>query len=133
MKHVSVATLTAAFFVATSAAANPNAGLEIMTRHKLAAADAEALIAIVNCESGFRQYDQNGNLLRNQTVKDVVGIMQLHSRFHPAPEVIAAFNRRHGTTYSVGDFNIKNPEGNVDYGIILFKVQGLRPWSQCVE
>ena len=124
-----VTTLTAAILVATSAAASPNAGLEAMTKQKLNEAHASALIPVVACESGFRQYRENGNLLRNPTVKDVVGIMQLREKFHPDPAVLSEYNSEHGTNYRRNDFDLEDPEENVDYGIILYKVEGLDPWD----
>lgn len=123
-----VTTLTAAIIVATSAAASPNSGLEAMTKQKLRIAHATALIPVVACESGFRQYQENGRLLRNPSVKDVVGIMQLREKYHPDPAVLERYNQKHGTDFKQSDFNIQNPEDNVDYGIILYKVKGLKPW-----
>lgn len=127
-----VTTLTAATLVATSAAASPNSGLEAMTKQKLKEAGATAMIPVVDCESDFRHYDEHGNLLRNPTVRDVVGIMQLREKYHPDPSIIARYNAKHGTDLEADDFNIRDPEENVEYGIILYKVKGLQPWTECV-
>ncbi len=127
-----VTTLTAAILVATSAAASPNTGLEAMTKQKLKEAGATAMIPIVDCESDFRHYDENGSLLRNPTVRDVVGIMQLREKYHPDPAIIDRYNAKHGTNLEPDDFNIREPEENVEYGIILYKVEGLGPWTECV-
>ncbi len=127
-----VTTLTVAILVTTSAAARTNNGLEEMTKQKLREADATALIPVIACESGFRQYDENGKLLRNKTYPDVVGIMQLRQKFHPDPAVVREYNEKRGTDYSAEDFDLTVPEDNVDYGIIYYKVEGLWPWTQCL-
>ncbi len=127
-----VTTLTVAILVTTSAAARTNNGLEEMTKQKLKEANATAMIPVIDCESNFRQYDENGNLLRNPTVRDVVGIMQLREKYHPDPAILTEYNTEHGTKLEAEDFNIRVPEDNVEYGIILFKVKGLEPWTECL-
>ncbi len=130
-----VTTLTAAILVATSAAAtpDPNQGLKEMVKEKLADAHATALLPVVQCESGFRQYDERGRLLRNPTINDVVGIMQVREKYHPDPAVLYAYNERYGTDHAPEDFNLRDPQENVDYGIVLYKVKGLKPWTECLS
>src|SRR5882724_2036807 len=49
---------------------------------KIEYADTPILVDIARCESEFRQYDQNGNLIRGRVNNDDVGVMQINEKYH---------------------------------------------------
>ena len=70
------------------------------------------MVVIANCESGFRQYDSTGNLLRNGAV---IGIFQFDQNAHQA------------TAASLG-FDITTVTGNIGYAQYLYGKEGTDPW-----
>jgi hypothetical protein len=78
--------------------------------------DDPILIEIARCESSFRQYDENGEILRGKVNKSDVGIMQINEYYHKErierlgvdPETI---------------------EGNLAYAKWLYEKEGGQPWK----
>ena len=83
---------------------------------RAAYADVPVLIQIAKCESRFRQYDENGNLLYNEQGSSAVGVMQIMSSIHSDDA------RRLG-------FDIRTLEGNLGYARHLYEHQGTSPWN----
>ena len=84
-------------------------------------ADTPILIAIAKCESTFRQFDGNGNVIRGESNKEDVGVMQINEKYH-ADEAV-----------KMGD-NIYTVEGNVAFAKYLYGKFGAQPWiasSKC--
>ena len=66
------------------------------------------------CESGADQHKDNGKLIRSHT--NDIGIMQINLKVHfkQATEL---------------GFDVYNPNGNMAYGLYLYRKSGLAPWS----
>ena len=73
------------------------------------------LIKIAECESGFRQFDDDGRPLKNPG-SSATGVMQLMASYHEKPA------RRMG-------LNIRTIDGNLRYALRLYKAEGTRPWK----
>lgn len=78
--------------------------------------DTPILIEIARCESEFRQFDKNGNIIRGRVNADDVGVMQINEFYH------AATARKMG-------LNLRTTEGNVAFGKYLYAKYGSSPWS----
>jgi hypothetical protein len=78
--------------------------------------DEPVLAEIARCESRFRQYDENGVVLRGEAVPADIGIMQINERFHQ-------------TTSETLGYDIKTIEGNLSYARYLYEKEGTRPWK----
>ena len=74
------------------------------------------LIRIAGCESQFRQYDKNGNVLRGNIVHQDVGVMQINETYQ-------------GALASALGYNIYTLQGNVAYAKWLYDQEGAQPWS----
>lgn len=79
-------------------------------------ADTPILMEIARCESEFRQFDSNGQLIRGRVDKADVGVMQINERYHLE------------TSKKLG-FDIHTIEGNVAYAKYLYSKSGSEPWS----
>jgi hypothetical protein len=79
-------------------------------------ADAPIMAEIAFCESRFRQYDANGNVLRGVVNSLDVGVLQINEKYHL------------DTAQKLG-LNIHTLEGNMAYAKYLYDTQGTRPWN----
>ncbi len=79
-------------------------------------ADTPILVEIAKCESEFRQFNKNGDLLRGRVDNADVGVMQINERYHLED------SKKLG-------FNIHTIEGNVAYAKYLYEKSGSKPWS----
>ncbi len=70
------------------------------------------LIDIVRCESGYRQYDADGTVLRSKT----------------ADYGLAQINANHRAESKALGYDIMTPEGNIGYALYLYQTQGTAPW-----
>jgi len=87
---------------------------EVKTWHEKLLETPE-LLAVARCESGLRQFNKDGTVLRGVVNPQDVGILQINERYHLEE------SRRLG-------IDIYTLEGNIEYGFILYSTQGLRPW-----
>jgi len=71
---------------------------------------------IAGCESGFRQFDNQGNVLRGVVNPLDVGIFQINEYYHL-------------TTAQEYGINIYTSEGNIDFAKMLYDSQGTTPWN----
>ena len=80
----------------------------------------QALPPILNkvamCESGGRQFNENGHVLRGVVNHKDVGLFQINEDYHLA-----------SATYM--GLNIYTEEGNRAYALALYNSQGLAPWK----
>lgn len=74
------------------------------------------LAEVARCESEFRQFDANGQVLRGTVNAQDVGVMQINEHYHLA------------TAQKLG-LNIHTLEGNMAYAKYLYDTQGTRPWN----
>ncbi len=74
------------------------------------------LFAIAKCESGLRQKDPAGRVLQGVAVSQDRGILQINEHYHKEEAMSAGYD-------------IETIEGNIGYGIALYKAQGTRPWN----
>lgn len=73
------------------------------------------LSAIAKCESGNRQFNADGTVLRGVANPQDVGMFQINERYHLAD------SKRLG-------FDIYTEEGNLGYAQYLYTHQGAKPW-----
>jgi hypothetical protein len=76
---------------------------------------------VAGCESSFRQFKNNGDVIRGEVNDDDVGVMQINEYYH-------------GKTANVLGINLYTLEGNIDYATYLFEKEGTSPWlasSKC--
>lgn len=74
------------------------------------------LAEIARCESTYRQFSSAGVPLRGIVNGADVGVMQINEKYHLA------------RTKKLG-IDIYTFEGNLQYGALLYKEQGTRPWN----
>lgn len=78
--------------------------------------DTPILAEIARCESGFRQFDKNGNVLRGIKNNKDVGVMQINEYYHAA------------TAEKLG-YDLHDIEDNMRFAKeYLYDKQGSRPW-----
>ncbi len=78
--------------------------------------DTPILSEIAWCESQFRQYDKNGNVLQGRVDPDDTGVMQINKRYHL------------DSATKMG-LNIEQLNDNLKYAKILYESQGTKPWN----
>lgn len=79
-------------------------------------ADSPILVDIARCESNFKQFDKDGNVIRGMVDKADIGVMQINERYHAE------------TAVKLG-MDIHTIQGNIAYAKHLYEEQGLKPWS----
>ncbi len=77
--------------------------------------EAPVMVGIARCESGLRQFDEHGAVLRGGLGGTMVGVFQLHEKYHRS----AARARGH---------NIDTLLGNIGYARELYRSEGSTPW-----
>lgn len=78
-------------------------------------ADIPELVQVAKCESRFRQYGSNGEVLRGEVNYLDRGVMQINEGYHLEKAI------------SLG-IDILTLEGNMAYARYLYTQQGLQPW-----
>lgn len=107
---IQIATTTAT----TTPPVRSNLGLEKRIRTELA--QYPELIDIARCESRFRQWDENGKVLRGKINRKDVGIFQINELYHLKKSLRLKLN-------------IHTVEGNIAYAVHLYKKEGVTPWG----
>lgn len=79
-------------------------------------ADTPVLVDIARCESNFRQFDKDGNIVRGKKDHDDVGVMQINEHYQ-------------GDTAKKLGLDLYTVDGNVMFAKHLYKEQGTAPWS----
>jgi hypothetical protein len=77
---------------------------------------AETALQIAKCESGLRQFQDDGKVVRGLVNPKDVGIFQINEAYH-----LDQANKL--------GFNIYSPEGNIGYAMWLMKEGGIRHWN----
>jgi len=109
---LSMTSTTPAATAAPTPQANTNDGLE--TKIRAYFSDAPVMVAIAECESRFRQFDNTGNAL-NGGAGGMIGIFQINASVH------AAYAK------SIG-MDIYTVDGNLAYARKLYTEEGTDPW-----
>ncbi len=78
--------------------------------------DTPILADIAFCESSFRQYDANGNVLKGVVNKGDVGVMQINKYYQGSK------------AKALGD-DLNTSEGNMAYAKYLYEKEGTKPWD----
>ncbi len=78
--------------------------------------DKPLLAEISRCESTFRHFDTNGNIVRGIVNKDDVGVMQINEYYHAS------------TAKQLG-LDLRTVDGNLAYAKYLYEKEGPKPWS----
>lgn len=68
------------------------------------------------CESGHRQFDENGEVLRGRQNPQDVGLFQINEYYHLED------SKKLG-------YDIYTIEGNIAYALYLYQQQGTTPWN----
>lgn len=79
-------------------------------------ADTPILVEVARCESEFRQFNSNGQVVRGRANKYDVGVMQINEKYHLE------------TAKKMG-IDIYTLEGNVAFAKYLHSKYGSDPWS----
>lgn len=74
------------------------------------------MVAIARCESTYRQFDEDGNVLRGKQNSKDVGVMQINEYWHLVD------SKKLG-------YDIYTLDGNLGYAKYLYAHQGLDPWK----
>lgn len=78
--------------------------------------DIPILVEIAECESRFRQYDHNGDVLHGEENRQDIGVMQINERFHLEDSI------------NLG-LDIYSLNGNLAYARHLYEKFGVAPWK----
>ncbi len=78
--------------------------------------DIPELAEVARCESHFRHYDKEGNVLRGKENRRDVGVMQINEDYH----LDTALEK---------EINLYTLEGNLEYARALYEKMGLEPWK----
>jgi hypothetical protein len=79
-------------------------------------ADIPVMVAVAKCESRFRQYDTNGEALKNREGSSATGVLQ----------IMASYHREIATNLG---YDIDTLEGNLGYARHLYESNGTRDWE----
>jgi hypothetical protein len=78
--------------------------------------DTPLLAEIARCESTFKQFDRNGNVIRGKVNSDDIGVMQINTYYH-------------GESAEKLGYDIYTIDGNLSYAKHLYEKYGDDPWS----
>ncbi len=107
---------TSTIIVATSTASSFTDSKTVEAYLRKEYVDTPILVEVARCESTFRQYNTEGNVIRGKVNSADVGVMQINEKYHSDQALKLGYN-----IYTV--------EGNVDYAKYLHAKFGLQPWS----
>lgn len=108
---------------------DPNFHVETIVRQFFEDNDAAEMIPIIKCESHFKHYDENGDVLMNTSGSSATGVAQIIASKHPDPKIIKRYNKKFDMDLTPGDLDITTLEGNLGYALVLYKVNGVRDWE----
>lgn len=82
--------------------------------------DIPVMVEVARCESRFRHYDKDGDILRGEKNNSDRGVMQINEFYH------------NENSEKLG-FDILTLEGNTSYARYLFEKYGLKPWKSSAK
>ena len=77
--------------------------------------DIPIMIDVIRCESTFRQFDENGSVLRGKVNPKDIGLSQINEHYHLE------------TSKKLG-LDIYTIEGNLAYARYLYSIRGTTDW-----
>ena len=77
---------------------------------------ADTALRIARCESNFRQYNSDGEVLRGKQNSADAGVFQINEKYH--------LDRSQDL-----DLDIHQTQGNIEYAMWLMKKEGNRHWN----
>ncbi len=78
--------------------------------------DIPVMIEIARCESRFRQFDKNGDVLKNEAGSSAIGMFQIMASIHqPVAKKLG--------------LDLYTIQGNAAYARYLYDKQGTKPWE----
>lgn len=108
---------------------DPNFHVKTLTTQFFEDNDAAEMLQVINCESHFRQFEEDGSPLQNKEGSSAIGVAQILASKHPDPKVIDRYNKKFDMDMKPDDFDITTLEGNLGYALVLYKVRGTRDWE----
>lgn len=76
--------------------------------------DAPIMLSVAKCESGIKQFNQDGTVKENKTTEDF-GLFQIHSSHLKEAQALG--------------LDVRTLAGNVSFARRLYDEQGLKPWK----
>lgn len=74
------------------------------------------MVEVAKCESGLRQYDSDGNVLKGKIDHDDTGLFQINTEYHLKDAVDKSID-----IYTI--------YGNIEYARLLYSEYGTNPWK----
>lgn len=74
------------------------------------------MIDIAECESRFRHFSKEGNIIRGEINKSDIGVMQINEYYHEK-------------TAQILEIDLYTLNGNLDYARWLYNEEGTEPWE----
>jgi len=78
--------------------------------------DVDTAYGIAYCESGLKQFDKDGKIIRGKVNPDDVGIFQINEKYH------LERSRELG-------MDIYTQSGNIEYAMWMMKKEGVKHWN----
>ena len=104
-------------FSATSAIIKPQTMEELVRNYY---SDMPILVEVARCESQFRHFGKNGEVIRGIANAKDVGVMQINERYHS------------DKSETLG-MDIYSLDGNLEYAKYLYEKEGTKPWRSSAK
>lgn len=78
--------------------------------------DIPVMVDVAKCESGFKQFNSDGSVIRGVSNSQDVCVMQINEKYHA------------DTAIRLG-YNLYTLDGNMAYARYLYQTQGTAPWK----
>ena len=82
--------------------------------------DMPILVEVARCESQFRHFGKNGEVIRGIANAKDVGVMQINERYH-------------GDKSETLGMDIYSLDGNLEYAKYLYEKEGTKPWRSSAK
>ena len=82
--------------------------------------DTPILAEVARCESQFRHFGKNGNIIRGIVNAKDVGVMQINEEYH----------REKAETLGLDIYSL---DGNLEYARYLYEKEGAKPWRSSAK
>lgn len=102
--------------IATSESRSFTVSKELESYLRKEYADTPILVDIARCESTFRHYGENGDIIRGRVNKNDVGVMQINEYYH-------------GETAKKMGIDLHTVDGNIEFAKYLYGKYGTSPWK----